>query len=104
MYTTRINIVILEKNHVMIKNFCQEYGWFYVDNRNIRGKHLYKDDLHLMEEGKIIRNLIFCLNKATSNYFLYYNYSDKHTHHPFVKIWRKIFLKKQVYNNYKKTN
>ena len=45
--------------------------WFYVDNRNIRGKHFYKDGLHLMEEGKIIlaRNLIFCLNKATSNHF-----------------------------------
>ena len=54
VYTTRINIGILEKNHVMIQNFCQEYGWFYVDNRNIRGKHLCKDGLHLMEEGKII--------------------------------------------------
>ena len=55
----------------MIQNLCQKYGWFYVDNRNIRGKHLYKDGLHLTEEGKIIlaRNLIFCLNKTTSNYF-----------------------------------
>ena len=48
----------------MIQNLCQKYGWFYVDNRNIRGKHLYKDGLHLTEEGKIIlaRNLVFCLN------------------------------------------
>ena len=86
--TTRINIGILEKNHVLIQKFCQEYGWFYVDNRNIRGKHLYKDGLHLMEEGKIIlaRNLIFCLNKATSNYFLDDNFLDKHTHHSTVKI------------------
>ena len=59
-----------------------------VDNRNIRGKHLYKDGLHLMEEGKIIlaRNLIFCLNKATSNYFLDGNFLNKHTHHSTVKI------------------
>ena len=87
-YRTRINIGILEKNHVMIPNFWQKYGWFYVDNRNIRGKHLYQDGLHLMEESKIIlaRNLIFCLNKVTSNYFLNYNFLDKHTHHPFVKI------------------
>ena len=72
VYTTRTNIGILEKIHVMIHNFCQEYSWFYVYNRNIRGKHLYKDGLHLMEEGKIIlaRNSIFCLNKATSNCFL----------------------------------
>ena len=57
-------------------------------NRNIRGKHLYKDGLHLMEEGKIIlaRNLIFCLNKATSNYFLDGNFLGKHTHHATVKI------------------
>ena len=88
VYTTRINIGILEKIYVMIQNFCQEYGWFYVDNRNIRGKHLYRDGLHLMEEGKIIlaTNLIFCLNKATSNYFLDYNFLDKHTHHSTVKI------------------
>ena len=88
VYKTRINIGILEKIHVVIQNFCQEYGWFYVDNRNIRGKHLYKDGLHQMEEGKIIlaRNLIFCLNKARSNYFLDGNFLDKHTHHSTVKI------------------
>ena len=62
VYVARINIVILEKFHD--SNLCQKYGWFYVDNRNIRGKHLYKDGLHLTEEGKIIlaRNLVFCLN------------------------------------------
>ena len=78
VYTTRINIGILEKIHVMIQNFCQKYGWFYVDNRNIRGKHLYKDSLHLMEESKIIlaRNLTFCLHKTTSNYFLDYNFQS----------------------------
>ena len=88
VYTARTNIGILEKIHVMIQNFCQNYGWFYVDNRNIRRKYLYKDGLHLMEEDKIIlaRNLIFCLNKATSNYFLDYNFLDKHTHHSIVKI------------------
>ena len=58
-----------------------------------------------MEEGKInlARYLIFGVNKATQN-FLDYGFLDKHTHHPFVKIWRKIFLKKQVYNNFKKTD
>ena len=81
IYTTRINIDILEKNNVMIQTFCQKYCWFYVDKRNIRGNYLYKDDLHLMEEGKIIlaRNLIFCLNKATSKNFLDYNFRQAHT-------------------------
>ena len=53
-YTTRINFVVSEKKHDMTQNFCQKCGWFCVDNKNIRRKHLYKDDLHLMEEGKII--------------------------------------------------
>ena len=49
---------------------------------------IYEDGLHLMGEGKIIlaRNLIFCLNKATLNYFLDGNFLDKHTHHSTVKI------------------
>ena len=64
VYTTRINIGIIEKSHIIIQNICQKYGWFYVHNRNIRGKHLYKDGLHLMEEGKtILARNIFCLNK-----------------------------------------
>ena len=72
VYTTGINIVTLEENHVMIQKFCQKYGLFYVDNRNIRAKHLYKNGLHLMEGGKIIlgKNLIFYLNKDKLNYFL----------------------------------
>ena len=70
-------------------NFCQKYSWFYVDNRNIQGKHLYRDDdLHLMEEDKIILPsiLISYLNKPTSNYFLDYNFLEKHTNHQFFKI------------------
>ena len=59
VHTIRINTDILEKIHVMIQNFCKKYDWFCVDNRNIKGKHLYKDDIHLTEEGKIMlgRNL-----------------------------------------------
>ena len=88
VYTTRINVGLLEKTHVIFPVFCRKYRWFYVNNRNIRGKHLYRDGLHLMEECKIIlaRNLTFCLNKTTSNYFLDYKFLDKHTHHPFVVI------------------
>ena len=57
-----------------------------------------------MEEGKnfLAKNFIFHFNVDTSNYFLDYNFLEKHTHYPLVKIWRKIYLKKQVYNNYKK--
>ena len=39
----------------------------YIDNRNIYGIYLYKDELHLVESGKtiLVRNFIFYLN----NYF-----------------------------------
>ena len=47
------------KNSCHVSKFCQKYGWFYVYNKYIGGKHLYKDILHLIEGGKIIltRNL-----------------------------------------------
>ena len=45
---------------------CQKYDWFYVNNRTLGGKHLYKDGLHLMEEDTTIltRNVILGLNMA----------------------------------------
>ena len=42
VYTTKINIVLLEKIQVRIQSFYHKCGWFYIDNRNIRGKHLRK--------------------------------------------------------------
>ena len=86
MYKIRINIVILEKNYVMMQYFCKKYGWFYADKRNIQREHLCKDGLHVMEENKIIlaRNVILCLNKNTSNYFL--NFRRAYAHHLLVKI------------------
>ena len=51
------------------------------------------------------------ISGAPSHQFLHYlevildsNFLDKHTQHPFVKIRKKIILKKPVYNNYKKTD
>ena len=84
VHTTRTNIA--EKIHIMIQNLCQKYGCFYADNTNIRGNHLYKDDFNIKEKGKIVlaRILIFFLNKA--KYFLDYNFFDKQTYHPLVKI------------------
>ena len=98
--TSRINFGPLEKANVMNESFCQKYGWlFYVHNRNIQAKYLYKHDFHLMEKSKIILvgSFILCFNNATSNHFEDYNFLDKHTHHPLIKIWREISPKKQVY-------
>ena len=43
----------------MIVHLCYKLGVCYVDNRNIRRKHLWKDDLHLVEAGKVIIAISF---------------------------------------------
>ena len=42
VYTTRIGLPVLEKIHEMIERLCNKLGICYVDNRNIRRKHLWK--------------------------------------------------------------
>ena len=37
VYTTRVNLPILERVHSLISNYCRENASFYIDNRNIRG-------------------------------------------------------------------
>ena len=54
VYTTRIGLPVLARTHEMIVNLCYKLGVCYVDNRNIRRKHLWKDGLHLVESGKVI--------------------------------------------------
>ena len=54
VYTARIGLPFLEKTHEMILHLCNKLGICYVDNRNIRRKHLWKDGLHLVESGKVI--------------------------------------------------
>ena len=77
----------LEKIHVVSK-FFQKCSWLYVDNRYIRGKHLYKDALHLWKKVNYFSKtfVIFYLNKDTPNKFLDYNFVEKQTDHPLVKI------------------
>ena len=54
VYTARIGLPVLEKTHEMIVHLCNKLGICYVDHRNIRRKHLWKDGLHLSESGKVI--------------------------------------------------
>ena len=54
VYKTRIGLPVLEKTHGMIVHLCNKLGICYVDNQNIRRKHLWKDSLHLVESGKFI--------------------------------------------------
>ena len=66
VYTTRIGLPVLERTHGMILHLCNKLGICYVDNRNIRMKHLWKDGLHLVESGKVIlaNNFLSSLSKC----------------------------------------
>ena len=66
VYTTRIGLPVLERTHEMILHLCNKLGICYVDNRNIRMKHLWKDGLHLVESGKVIlaNNFLSYLSKS----------------------------------------
>ena len=40
VYTTRIGLPVLEMTHEMVVHLCNKLGICYVDDRNIRRKHL----------------------------------------------------------------
>ena len=72
VYTTRVNLHILERLHSLISNYCRENARFHIDNRNIRGFCSYKDGLHLLESWKILANN-FIVNLKI--------FLEKHSHH-----------------------
>ena len=59
VFTTRIDLPILERVHVLISNFCWDNGFVYIDDRNIKGDCLCKDGLHLLDTGKKILEFNF---------------------------------------------
>ena len=63
-YTKRIAWQILDDVHEQLVTLCKRLGIIYIDNRNIREIHLFKDGLHLLDSGKRIlsNNFIFNLN------------------------------------------
>ena len=65
VYTTSVKLSILEEAYKKFEVFCRNNSVILIDNRNIRGPHLYRDDLHLLESGKRIlsNNCITYLNK-----------------------------------------
>ena len=72
VYTVKVDLPLLESVHVKLTNFCQLNNISIIDNRNIRGECLYKDGLHLLEDGKRIlgNNFISALNKLYDCNFL----------------------------------
>ena len=64
-YKTWIGLPVPESTHEMTEHVSSNLGICYVDNRNIKRKHLWKDGLHLIRSGKIILayNFLSCLSK-----------------------------------------
>ena len=50
--TTRVPLQVLEKIYEKLSTFCSSYGLIYIDNRNIRGVHLYQGNPHLLQSSK----------------------------------------------------
>ena len=76
VYTTRVDISLLERIHALIFNFCRKNSFICIDNRNIRSDSLYKGGFHLINKGKafLADNFVVYLN---NNSFL-----ETHTYHP----------------------
>ena len=76
VYTSRVDVSLLERIHVLIFDFYRKNSFIYIDNGNIRSDSLYKDGLRLIDKGKafLADNFIAYLN---NNIFL-----ETHTHHP----------------------
>ena len=52
--------------HFLLKQICEEYGYFFIDNSNIEIRDLWKDCIHLLESGKakLAENPIYFLNNS----------------------------------------
>ena len=79
VYTTRVDISLLERIHVLIFNFCRKNSFIYIDNRNIRSGSLYKNGFHLINKGKdfLADNFVVYLNNnsflETNTHTIYQN-------------------------------
>ena len=82
VYTTRVDVSLLERIHVLIFDFCRKNSFINIDNRNIRSDSLYKDGLHLIDKGKALAdNFIVYLNNNT--------FLETYTHTIHQKIFEK---------------
>lgn len=64
IYTKRIAWSILNDVHDRLLSLCQRFEINYIDNRNIREAHLFKDSLRLLDtDTNNPRGTLFILNK-----------------------------------------
>ena len=67
VYVTGMTLPVLERSHEMIQTMSNKAGVILIDNQNICEKHIRKDTLHLVESGKILRQIITFFNQIFFN-------------------------------------
>ena len=78
VYTTGVDVHLLERVHILILGVCRNSCFIYIDNKNIRSDSLYKDGRHLIDKEKAF---------LTDNFIVYLNtFLEAHIHHPPKKI------------------
>ena len=55
VYTTRVDVYLLERIHVLNFDFCRKNRFIYIDTRNIRSDSFYKDRLHLIDKEEAFK-------------------------------------------------
>ena len=56
----------MNRVNFLLKQICEENGYFFIDNSNIEIRDLWKDGIHLIESGKtkLAENFIYFLNNS----------------------------------------
>ena len=68
----------VKRVNVLLKQICEEYGYFFIDNSNIEIKDLWTDGIHLVESGK---------TKLAENFIIFFKQF-------FLAIFSRLFFRR----------
>ena len=80
-FNKRIDYDVINRVNNDLKQNCDVQGFIYINNSEIFENDIWRDDLHLLESGKIIlaNNFISSLNKTLNKDFLWEEYHVSQT-------------------------
>ena len=83
MFTTRVELPILGRVHVLFPNVCINDGFVYIDDKNIEGASLYQYGLQVLDTETLVSKKVF-----ERKFILFWNkcFPAMHTHHPPVRL------------------
>ena len=72
----------VKRVNFLLKQICEENGYFFIDNSNIEFRDLWKDGIHLLESGKtkLAENLIYFLKQFFLTISTRLFFRSLHTH------------------------